>query len=398
MKNKIAFASLCVHELKDNKTTRPHQLPIYATSSFEFENIDQGIDIFKGNTKGHVYTRYGNPTMETIAHKIALMEAYGLDIEAKGIMVSSGMSAISTLLMACLKKGDKVLTQGNLYGGTTELLLKIFQAFGIEAILTDLQDLTQVEALIKADPSIKLMYFETPANPTMACVDLEALANIAQKYGRKTAVDNTFCTPYLQQPLKHGIDFVIHSTTKYLNGHGNSIAGIIIGKDIEFMEGPVWQTMKLVGTNCNPFDAWLVNNGIKTLELRMNRHSSNALAIAQYLEKADKVSKVNYHGLPNHPDHKIAQKQMQQFGGMLSFELKGGLQAGIQFMNRIKFCTLVPSLGDVDTLILHPASMSHVNVAKEIRERNGITEGLIRLSVGIEALADIIADLDQAMG
>ncbi|MFK8103197.1 MAG: PLP-dependent aspartate aminotransferase family protein [Saprospiraceae bacterium] len=397
MDKKIAFSSLCVHELTVNNTTRPHQLPIYATSAFDFENIDQGIDIFTGKAKGHVYGRYGNPTMETVAKKIALMEAYRLDMEARGIMVSSGMSAIATLLMACLEKGDKVLTQGNLYGGTTELLLKVFKPLGVEAMMTNLQHLEEVENLLKTDKSIKMMYFETPANPTMACVDLAALTELAKKYNVKTAVDNTFCTPYLQQPLKHGVDFVIHSTTKYLNGHGNSIAGVIVGKDVEFMEGRVWQVMKLIGTNCNPFDAWLLNNGMKTLELRMDRHSSNALTIAEWLTTNKNVSQVNYPGLTTHPDHAVAKRQMRQFGGMLSFELKGGLDAGIAFMNKIKFCTLAPTLGDVDTLILHPASMSHINVAKEIRERNGITEGLIRLSVGIEAVEDIIHDLEQAM-
>ncbi len=397
MNKKIAFSSLCVHELAVNNTTRPHQLPIYATSAFDFENIDQGIDIFTGKAKGHVYGRYGNPTMETVAKKIALMEAYDLDLETRGIMVSSGMSAIATLLMACLEKGDKVLTQGNLYGGTTELLLKVFKPLGVEAIMTNLQNGEEVERLLKTDKSIKMMYFETPANPTMSCIDLAALATLAKKYEVKTAVDNTFCTPYLQQPLKHGIDFVIHSTTKYLNGHGNSIAGVIVGKDVAFMEGRVWQVMKLIGTNCNPFDAWLLNNGMKTLELRMDRHSSNALTIAKWLASNNNVTQVNYPGLETHPDHAVAKRQMRQFGGMLSFELKGGLEAGIAFMNKIKFCTLAPTLGDVDTLILHPASMSHINVAKEIRERNGITEGLIRLSVGIEAVEDIIHDLEQAM-
>lgn len=398
MNDNIGFGSLCVHEFKEQRTTRPHQLPIYATSSFELDSVDQGIEIFTGQQKGHVYGRYGNPTIDTVANKVAQLEAHGLDIEASGILTSSGMSAISTLMMATLKAGDKILTQGNLYGGTTELLLKVFGPLGIEAVMTNLQDLEQVEAMVKADPTIRMIYFETPANPTLACVDLEGLGKIAQQYGRYSAVDNTFCTPYLQQPFRYGIDFIIHSTTKFLNGHGNSIAGIIIGRDQALMQDKVWQTMKLSGTNCNPWDAWLINNGLKTLELRMDRHSTNALAIAQYLEKHPNVSRVNYNGLPSHPDHILAQKQMKQFGGMLSFELRDGLEAGIQFMNRIRFCTLAPTLGDVDTLILHPASMSHINVAKEIRLRNGITDGLVRLSVGIENVEDIIGDLEQALG
>ncbi|MEM8908609.1 MAG: aminotransferase class I/II-fold pyridoxal phosphate-dependent enzyme, partial [Bacteroidota bacterium] len=297
----------------------------------------------------------------------------------------------------CLKSGDKILTQGNLYGGTTELFLKVLQPLGVETILADLKDLEAVENLVKTDEHIRMIYFETPANPTLACVDIEALAGIAQRYQRWSAIDNTFCTPYLQQPFAFGVDFIIHSTTKFLNGHGNSIAGAIVGKDIEWMNQKVWTVMKLAGTNCNPFDAWLINNGLKTLEIRMQRHSSNATQVAQFLHQQAAVSRVNYNGLSDHPDHELAKKQMRDFGGMLSFELHGGLKAGIDFMNKIEFCTLAPTLGDVDTLILHPASMSHRSVAPEIRLQHGITDGLIRLSVGIENPEDIIADLEQAM-
>ena len=398
MKNEIGFGSFCVHEFKDQRTTRPHQLPIYATSSFDFESIDQGIEIFTGKQKGHVYGRYGNPTIDTVASKIAQMECLGLDTDAHGLLFSSGMSAISTLLFSVLKSGDKILTQGNLYGGTTELLTKVMEPFQVETLMTDLRNLDQVEKLLQTEKDIKLLYFETPANPTLACVDIEALCQLAMRYRVNTAVDNTFCTPYLQQPFRYGVDFIIHSTTKFINGHGNSIAGALIGKDVDLMKGKIWQTMKLAGTNCNAWDAWLINNGMKTLELRMQRHSQNAMSVARFLEKHPMVERVNYNGLPSHPDHPIAKKQMRDFGGMLSFELKGGLEAGIAFMNKIKFCSLAPTLGDVDTLILHPASMSHLNVPKEIRLRNGITDGLVRLSVGIENAEDIIADLEQAMG
>ncbi|MFT5169125.1 MAG: methionine-gamma-lyase [Saprospiraceae bacterium] len=397
MKENKKMGSFCVHELQDNRTTKPHQLPIYATSSFEFENIDQGMDIFSGKTKGHVYSRYGNPTIEVVAEKIARLEAFGLDLDPKGMLFSSGMSAISTLMMATLEKGDKILSQGNLYGGTTELFTKIFSSFGIDLIMMDLHDLDKVAETIKADPGIKMLYFETPANPSMACVDIQGLADIAQKYGRYSAIDNTFCTPYLQQPFKYGVDFIIHSTTKYLNGHGNSIAGAIIGKDRELMETKIWQAMKLVGTNCNPWDAWLINNGIKTLELRMDRHSANAQLVAEYLEQHPKVIKTNYPGLASHPDHEIAKKQMAAFGGMLSFEIDGGLEPGIGFMNKIELCVLAPTLGDVDTLILHPASMSHMNIPREVRLSNGITDGLIRMSIGIENVEDIISDLENAL-
>ncbi|MCB0662800.1 MAG: aminotransferase class I/II-fold pyridoxal phosphate-dependent enzyme [Saprospiraceae bacterium] len=393
----LNFDSLCVKEVKDPRTTAPHVLPIYATSSFVFDSIDQGIKIFSGQEEGHGYSRYGNPTVDAVAEKIAMMETYGLNMDAEALMFSSGMSAISTLMLASMREGQKILTQGNLYGGTTELFTKVLQPLGIYTVMTDLQNLELVEQLIDEEGDIGMIYFETPANPTLACVDIEGICRIAAHYGIKTAIDNTFCTPYLQQPFAFGVDFIIHSTTKYLNGHGNSIAGALVGRDVEFMQEKVWKVMKLAGTNCNAWDAWLVNNGMKTLALRMDRHSSNAMAVANFLEAHDKVGKVNYAGLPSHPDHTVAKKQMRQFGGMLSFELKGGLQDGINFMNQIKMCTLAPTLGDVDTLILHPASSSHINIPEKMRLRNGITDGLIRMSIGIENVQDIIQDLNQAL-
>lgn len=390
--------SFVVKEHGENRTTAPHVLPIYATSSFSFENIDQGIEIFKNPESGHTYSRYANPTVDTVARKIADLEAFGLDLEAEGVMTSSGMSAISTLLFGLLKTGDKVLSQGNLYGGTTELLLGILKPLGVETILTDLRDLQHVEELLAQDPAIRLVYCETPANPTLACVDIAALSDLAHRYDAWCAIDNTFSTPLLQQPFAHGVDFIIHSTTKYLNGHGNSIAGVIVGRDREIMRKQVWRAMKLTGTNCSPFEAWLTHNGLKTLALRMERHCANALALAEFLEKHPAVAQVNYPGLRSHPDHDLAGRQMRGgFGGMLSFELKGGIETGLACMNRIRFCTLAPTLGDVDTLILHPASSSHLNIAREIREQNGITDGMIRVSVGIENAADIIADIEQAI-
>ena len=391
--------SLTVKERPDNRTTTPHVLPIYATSSFAFENIDQGIEIFRDIESGHVYSRYANPTMDTVAARIAELETHGLDMEAYAIMTSSGMSAISTLLLGVLKAGDKVLTQGNLYGGTTELLTAVFGQFGIETVLCDLRDPQKVEDAFGQHNNIKMLYCETPANPTLACVDIAVLSDIAHRHQAFCAIDNTFCTPLLQQPFAPGVDFIIHSTTKYLNGHGNSTAGAIVGRDKTLMRKHVWRAMKLAGSNCSPFEAWLTHNGMKTLALRMERHCSNALALAEFLEGHPAVARVNYPGLPSHPDHALAKRQMRGgFGGMLSFELKGGLEAGLSCMNRIRFCTLAPTLGDVDTLILHPASSSHLNVPKDVREQNGITDGMIRVSVGIEDIGDIVGDLENAMG
>lgn len=397
MKKNLGLGTICVHDEKQTSNTVPHQLPIYATSSFEFASIDQGIRIFEGKEQGHIYGRFGNPTIDSVQLKLAALEAFGLDIDASCLMTSSGMSAISTLAISTLKAGDKVLTQGNLYGGTTELFMQVLRPLGVETIITNLQDLNEVERLLEANPSISMVYYETPANPTLACVDMAALSELAHRYQCISVADSTFCTPYVQQPFAFGADYVIHSTTKYLNGHGNSIAGALIGKDISFMQDRVWKTMKLAGTNCNPWDAWLTNNGLKTLALRMERHCQNAALIAQFLEWHPAIERVNYCGLSSHPDHKLAKKQMKKFGGMISFELKGGFQAGVDFMNKVELCTLAPTLGDVDTLILHPASSSHLNVPAEIRLQNGITDGLIRISVGIEEVEDILADLRRAL-
>lgn len=393
----IKFESLSVREWPDPKTTDPHILPIYATSSFSFDNIDQGIRIFAQEEIGHTYGRYGNPTVDATAAKIAALETYGSDIRGHAVMTNSGMAAVHVLLSGLLQAGDSILSQPNVYGGTTELLQKIVSHRDIHIRYADLTQTDQVDQLLKNDPKIKLIYLETPANPTLACVDIEALAAIAKVHGRYTAIDNTFATPYLQQPLLLGVDFVIHSTTKYLNGHGNSISGVVIGKDETVFKEKIWNTMKLTGANCSPFDAWLVYQGMKTLPLRMDKHCSNALLIAMTLEHHPLVAKVNYPGLESHPHHTIAKKQMRAFGGMMSFELKAGFDKAIEAMNKLQFCSLAPTLGDVDTLVLHPASSSHLRVSPELRREAGISDGLIRISVGIEDPQDILDDVLQAI-
>jgi methionine-gamma-lyase len=393
----LRFSSQTIREGQLPETVRSTQLPLYATSSFCFESLEEGIDTFEGRKQLHFYSRYGNPTVEAVADKIARLEAYGSGFEAHGVLVSSGMAAISTLCLATLKSGDKLLTQPDLYGGTTELFLKILGPMGVETLTADLQDLEAVDKLLAAEPRIRMLYFETPSNPTLRCLDIAALSDIARRHGRLSVVDNTFCTPYLQQPLLLGADAVIHSTTKYLNGHGNSTAGIIVGRSEDLIKGPVWQAMKLLGTNCSPFEAWLTNNGLKTLGLRMDKHSANAMAVASFLEKHPRIARVNYNGLTGHPDHVLAKKQMRDFGGMLSFEVKGGLEAAARFMDKLRFCLMAPTLGDVETLAVHPASMSHRALSPAVREANGIPDGLIRLSVGIEDVEDILEDLVQAL-
>lgn len=394
---KLKFDSYCVKEVKDTKSTKPHILPLYLTTAYVFEDIQEGIDIFTGEKTGHVYSRYGNPTMDAVAQKLADLEVFGSDMQAYGQFCSSGMSAISTILMSLTQSGDCILTQGNLYGGTTELVQKIISRTGVSCIIEDFTDLDKVETCLKTSPNIKLLYLETPTNPTLSCVDLEAIAHLAKRYQVKTVCDNTFCTAYLQQPLLLGIDFVIHSTTKYYNGHGTGMGGVIISTHKDFMKKEVFEQMKLLGTNGNPFDAWLVHNGLKTLSLRMDRHGTNAMELARFLSKHPSVKFVNYPGLKEHTSHTIAKKQMRNFGGMLSFELKGGLDAGKRAMDKIQLCVLAPTLGNVDTLILHPASMSHIKVDKDVRAKYGITDGLIRLSVGIENKEDLMMDIDQAI-
>jgi len=243
-----------------------------------------------------------------------------------------------------------------------------------------------------------MMYLETPSNPTIQCVDIEALTALAHQHRLLVACDNTFATPYLQQPFKYGVDFIMHSTTKFLNGHGTAIGGILLGKDVERMNGPITKAHRLLGGNSNPFDAFLLVNGLKTLELRMERHCSNAEKVARFLSTHAQVQKVSYNGLETHPDYALTQKQMRRAGAMLSFEVAGGLQAGINFMNELKMCVRAVSLGTCDTLLSHPASMTHYGVAKEQRELYGITDGLIRMNVGIENVQDIIRDLEQALG
>jgi methionine-gamma-lyase len=301
------------------------------------------------------------------------------------------------LLLSTLKPGDKILTHYSLYGGTEELMSRILPTLGISAIITDLRDTSKAEDAIRRDPAIKMLYMETPANPTIQCVDMEVLTGIAKQHNLITASDNTFATPYLQQPFRFGVDFIVHSTTKFLNGHGTAIGGIVLGTDIEFMKTRMYTMAKTLGGSANPFDAFLLINGMKTLEIRMDRHCQNAMETAQFLSTHPSIAKVNYTGLPNHPDHKTAMKQMRHPGAMLSFELKKGLQGGIDFMNKLKMCTRTVSLGTCDTLLSHPASMTHYSVPKEEKDKYGITDGLIRMNVGIENVRDIMNDLDQAL-
>jgi methionine-gamma-lyase len=391
------FGSAAIHAGHEQEPRYAHQTPIYASSTYVFDTAEQGMRRFSGQEEGFIYSRWGNPTIAEAEEKIVALETFKLNIEAKGILHASGMAAISSLFLGTLKPGDKILTHYSLYGGTNEIITHILPALHIEPVIVDLRKPDIVEELIKKDPAIRMLYLETPANPTIQCVDIAALTGIAKQYNLIVACDNTFATPYLQQPFKYGVDFIVHSTTKFLNGHGTAIGGILIGRDQAFMKKEMTKTHRLLGGNSNGFDAFLLIQGIKTLEVRMDRHCSNAERVAAYLSQHAAIAKVNYVGLEEHPDFAVAKKQMNHPGAMLSFELKGGLNAGIKFMNKLQMCLRTVSLGTVDTLLSHPASMTHYGVGAEQRKQYGITEGLIRMNVGIENIEDIIADLEQAL-
>jgi methionine-gamma-lyase len=403
-KDRLAgFGSVAIHGGHRRDETNAHLTPVYASSTYVFDNAEQGMRRFSGEEKGYIYSRWGNPTMAEAEDKISALESFevtdesGNDIKLKTILHSSGMAAISALLLAKLKAGDKILSHFSLYGGTQELLEKVLPSLGIESVIVDLRDLNKAEQALKIDSGIKLIYLETPANPTIQCVDIEALTKLARQFNLIVAVDNTFATPYLQRPFRYGVDYVFHSTTKFLNGHGTAIGGALVGKDIEFMETRMTKVHRLLGGNSNPFDAFLLTQGMKTLEVRMQRHCNNAGQVADFLQHHASVNKVNYLGLESHPDHETSKKQMTHPGAMLSFELKGGLQAGKKFINKLQMCVRAVSLGTCDTLLSHPASMTHYGVPKQKREQYGITDGLIRMSVGIENITDIFSDLEQAL-
>ena len=406
MNNDVSFSgfgSLSVHGGHQQDPNYAHLTPIYATSTFVYDDAEQGMRRFSGKEEGYIYSRWGNPTFTEAELKIAAMESFGLSdvngnaLHLKALLHSSGMAAISTLLLMNLKAGDKVLTHYSLYGGTEELLRYVLPSFGIEAIITDLRDLNKATEALKADPAIRMLYLETPANPTIQCVDIDLLSKISRQYNCIVACDNTFATPYLQQPFRFDVDFVVHSTTKFLNGHGTAVGGLLLSRDTELMKTKGYFMRKTLGGTGNPFDAFLLINGMKTLEVRMERHCHNAMKVAHFLDQHPSIDKVNYNGLPNHPDHAVAMKQMKHPGAMMSFELKKGFQGGVDFMNRLKMCTRTVSLGTCDTLLCHPASMTHFSVPKDAREKYGITDGLVRMSVGIENIEDIMADLEQAL-
>lgn len=397
------ISSVAIHASGHDNADFAHLTPIYASSTFTFDTAQQGSDRFAGADKTTIYSRWGNPTFTTAEETIAALEAFGLTgddgkpLQLKALLHASGQAAMATLFLGTLKAGDTILSHFSLYGGTHELMLKVLADTGIKTTIIDMRNLNLVEDAIKKDPTIKLVHIETPANPTIRCVDIEAVALLAKQKEIIVSVDNTFATPYLQQPFKYGADFVFHSTTKFLNGHGTAIGGVLLGKNLELMRTSIWKWHILLGGNSNPFDAFLLTQGMKTLELRMERHCHNAMEVAGFLANHPAINQVNYNGLNTHPDYAISMKQMRHPGALMSYDLKGGLEAGQRFIDALQMCVRAVSLGTVDTLVSHPASMSHASLKREERITYGITDGLIRMSVGIENIADILNDLEQAL-
>lgn len=363
--------------------------PIYQTSTFAFKNAKHGANCFAGVEKGFIYTRIGNPTIETLEKKIAVLEnGYG------GIALSSGMAAVTTVYMTLLSKDAHILSTSAVYGPSRSVLETHFMKFGVECSFIDTSVIENIEKNIR--PNTKIVYIETPANPTVQITDIVAVSKIAHKYGALVVVDNTFSSPYLQQPLNLDADIVLHSITKFINGHADVVGGIIVAKDAEIFS-KLRKTMTLMGGNMDPHQAYLVIRGIKTLSIRMDRAQENAIKIADYLEAHPKVSRVMFPGLKSHPQYELAKKQMKGPGAMISFELKGGYNAGVVLMDNVKVAVLAVSLGGIETLIQHPASMTHAGMGKEGRIAANITDGLVRYSVGIEDVDDLINDLEQAL-
>ncbi|MCJ8342034.1 MAG: methionine gamma-lyase [Cetobacterium sp.] len=365
--------------------------PIYQTSTFVFDSAEQGGKRFALEEDGYIYSRLGNPTLTVLEDKIALLE------EGEAAMcTASGIGAISSTLWTVLKAGDHVLADKTLYGCTFALLNHGLTRFGIEVTFIDTSDLNAVKENLR--PNTRVVYLETPANPNLKIVDIAAVSKIAhENKNTLVVVDNTFSTPYCQQPLKLGADIVVHSATKYLNGHGDVIAGFVVSNKEIITQVRLVGVKDMTGSVLSPFDAYLVIRGLKTLEIRMRQHCANAMKVAEFLEKHDKIEKVYYPGLKSHEGYDIAVKQMKNFGGILSFELKGGFDAGKKLLNNLDLCTLAVSLGDTETLIQHPASMTHSPYTKEERMKAGITDGLVRLSVGLEDPEDIIEDLRKGL-
>lgn len=385
------FDTLAVHGNAQGNPFGALATPIYQTSTYVFDSAEQGGRRFALEEDGYIYSRLGNPTCTQVEEKLALLEGAEAAVSA-----ASGIGAITSALWVLVQSGDHIVAHKTLYGCTYAFLTHGLSRYGVDVTFVDMNDHQALRDAIQ--PNTKVVYFETPANPTMDIVDIEAVSKIAHEHeGVTVMVDNTYCTPYLCRPIEFGADVVVHSATKYLNGHGDVIAGFVVGSAEYIKQVRLVGIKDLTGASLGPLEAFLINRGMKTLSIRMDRHSENAQKVAEYLMGHDKIASVAYPGLKNFAQRDIAMKQMKLPGGMISFELHGGKEAGKRLINACKLCSVAVSLGDTETLIQHPASMTHSPYTPEECAAAGISQGLVRLSVGLENVEDIIADLDQAL-
>jgi methionine-gamma-lyase len=386
-----AFATRAIHHGYD---ARDHQgalnPPLYLSSTFTFETAELGGEMFAGERQGHFYSRISNPTLDHLEERIANLEG----AEA-GLCTASGMGAITATLWSFLEAGDEVILDKTLYGCTFAFLTQGLPRFGVQVRPVDLSDPATLAAAI--GPKTRIVYFETPANPNNRLVDIAAVAEIAHRHGARVVVDNTYATPVLTRAIEHGADIVLHSATKYLSGHGDVIAGLVVGSREDIARIRLVGIKDMTGAVMSPFSAMLLLRGLKTLELRVERHSASALTVARALEAHPAVKCVHYPGLDSFPQAGLARRQMSGFGGMIPFEVVGGKVGGIAMMNRLRLIQRAVSLGDAESLIQHPASMTHSTYTPKERAAHGIAEGLVRLSVGLEGVEDILGDLMQAL-
>ena len=388
---KLGFATQAIHG-----GHQPNQFgalcdPIYQTSAFTFETAEQGGRRFALEEEGYIYSRLGNPTNNLAEEKVALLEGGEACVSA-----GSGMGAITSAIWVCVRQGDHIISSKTLYGCTYAFLSHGITRYGVEVTFVDTRNPENVRKAMR--PNTKLVYLESPANPNLYIADIEAIANIVhQQDDCRLMVDNTFSTPYISKPLEMGADIVVHSATKYLNGHGDVIAGFVVGKEDYIKQVRLLGIKDLTGASLSPFNAFLIARGLKTLEIRMEKHCANAQKVAEFFESHPAVDNVLFPGLPSFPQYELAQRQMNLPGAMIAFEVKGGIEAGKKLLNSLKLLKISVSLGDAETLIQHPASMTHSPYTPEERQASDISEGLVRISVGLENVEDIIADLKNGL-
>jgi len=389
MEEQEYFETNAVRKQHERTDFREHSVPLYLTSSFIFDNAEQARAMFADEIPGNIYSRYSNPNTNEFIEKLCSMEG-----AEDGIATSSGMAAMYSSMISFLKTGDHVLACRSVFGSTHQILSVIFPRFGITYSYADITEPETWES--KIQPNTKMIFAETPSNPALDIIDLEWLGKLAAKHKVILNVDNCFATPYIQQPIKWGAHLVTHSATKFMDGQGRVIGGAVVGSKELIKE--IRYFTRHTGPSMSPFNAWILSKSLETLAVRMDRHCQNALQLATVLEAHPKISKVKYPHLPSHPKHALAKKQMKLGGGLVTFELKGGLQQGINFLNSLKMISHTPNLGDSRTIAIHPASTTHSKLTEEERQAVSITPGLIRISVGLENIEDIISDIKQAIG